>query len=57
MNTLPYIPTEYNANPGIKKLEDEPHFIIDGLYPLYRNEIMDARSEDIDKYYIEKPSI
>ena len=57
MNTLPYIPTEYNTNPGIKKLEDEPHFIIDGLYPLYRNEIMDARSEDIDKYYIEKPSI
>ena len=57
MNTLPYIPTEYNTNPGIKKLEDEPHFIVDSLYPLYRNEIMDARSEDIDKYYIEKPSI
>ena len=57
MNNLPYVPTEYNTNPGIKKLGEEPHFIIDGLYPDYRNEIMDARLEDIDKYYIEQPSI
>ena len=57
MNNLPYVPTEYSTNPGIKKLGDEPYFIIDGLYPDYRNEIMDARSEDINKYYIEKPSI
>ena len=56
MNNLPYVPTEYSTNPGIKKLGDEPYFIIDGLYPDYRNEIMDARSEDINKYYIEKPS-
>ena len=57
MNNLPYVPTEYNTNPGIKKLGDEPHFIIDGLYPTYRNEIMDARTEDLGKYYIEKPSV
>ena len=57
MNNLPYVPTEYNTNPGIKKLGDEPHFIIDGLYPTYRNEIMDARAEDLGKYYIEKPSV
>ena len=57
MNNLPYVPTEYSTNPGIKKLGDEPHFIIDGLYPTYRNEIMDARTEDLGKYYIEKPSV
>ena len=57
MNNLPYVPTEYSTNPGIKKLGDAPYFIIDGLYPDYRNEIMDARFEDINKYYIEKPSI
>ena len=56
MSNLPYFPTEYNTSPGIKKLGDESHFIIDGLYSTYRNEIMDARSEDIGKYYIEKPS-
>ena len=57
MNNLPYVPTDYSTNPGIKKLGDEPHFIIDGLYPTYRNEIMDARLEDLGKYYIEKPSV
>ena len=54
MTSLPYLPTEYSVKPGLKKLEDEPHFIIDEWYPDYRNEKMDARREDIDKYYIEQ---
>ena len=53
-NNLPYLPTEYSVKPGLKKLEDEPHFIIDEWYPDYRNEKMDARRENIDKYYIEQ---
>ena len=53
-NNLPYLPTEYSVKPGLKKLEDEPHFIIDEWYPDYRNEKMDARLEDINKYYIEQ---
>ena len=48
MTSLPYLPTEYSVKPGLKKLEDEPHFIIDEWYPDYRNEKMDARREDID---------
>jgi hypothetical protein len=56
MTNLPYIPTEYSVKPGLKKLEDEPHFIIDEWYPYYRNEKMDARHERLEKYYIEKPS-
>ena len=54
MTSLPYLPTEYSVKPGLKKLEEEPHFIIDEWYPDYRNEKMDARREDIDKYYIEQ---
>ena len=56
MTNLPYIPTEYSVKPGLKKLEDDPHFIIDEWYPDYRNEKMDARHERLEKYYIEKPS-
>ena len=56
VTNLPYVPTEYSVKPGLKKLEDDSHFIIDEWYPDYRNEKMDARHEDIDKYYIEKPS-
>ena len=56
MTSLPYIPTEYSVKPGLKKLEDEPHFIIDEWYPDYRNEKMDARHENLEKYYIEKPA-
>ena len=56
MTNLPYIPTEYSVKPGLKKLEDDPHFIIDEWYPDYRNEKMDARYEDLEKYYIEKPA-
>ena len=56
MTNLPYVPTEYSVKPRLKKLEDDPHFIIDEWYPDYRNEKMDARHEDIDKYYIEKPA-
>ena len=54
MTSLPYLPTEYSVKPGLKKLEDEPHFIIDEWYPDYRNEKMAARRDDIDKYYIEQ---
>ena len=56
MTNLPYVPTEYSIKPGLKKLEDEPHFIIDEWYPDYRNEKMDARHENLEKYYIEKPA-
>ena len=56
MTNLPYIPTEYNVKPGLKKLEEEKHFIIDDLYSVYRNEKMDARHEKLEKYYIEKPT-
>ena len=37
MTNLPYIPTEHSAKPGLRKLEEEPHFIIDEWYPDYRN--------------------
>ena len=43
MTNLPYIPTEYNVRPGLKKLEEEKHFIIDEFYSIYRNEKMNAR--------------
>ena len=56
MTNLPYVPTEYSVKPGLKKLEEEPHFIIDEWYPDYRNEKLDARCEDLEKYYIEKPA-
>ena len=56
MTNLPYVPTEYSVKPGLKKLEDDPHFIIDEWYPDYRNEKMDARHENLEKYYIEKPA-
>ena len=56
MTNLPYIPTEYSVKPGLKKLEDDPHFIIDEWYPDYRNEKMAARHERLEKYYIEKLS-
>ena len=55
MTNLPYIPTEYNVKPGLKKLEEEKHFIIDELYSIYRNEKMNARHEKLEKYYIEEP--
>ena len=55
MTNLPYIPTEYNVRPGLKKLEEEKHFIIDEFYSIYRNEKMDARHEQLEKYYIEEP--
>ena len=55
MTNLPYIPTEYNVKPGLKKLEEEKHFIIDDLYSIYRNEKMNARHEKLEKYYIEDP--
>ena len=55
MTNLPYIPTEYNVKPGLKKLEEEKHFIIDEFYSLYRKEKMDARHEKLEKYYIEEP--
>ena len=55
MTNLPYIPTEYSVKPGLKKLKEEKHFIIDELYSDYRNEKMSARHEKLDKYYIEKP--
>ena len=55
MTNLPYIPTEYNVRPGLKKLEEEKHFIIDEFYSIYRNEKMDARHEQLNKYYIEEP--
>ena len=55
MTNLPYIPTEYNVKPGLKKLEEEKHFIIDDLYSIYRNEKMAARHEKLEKYYIEDP--
>ena len=51
MTNLPYVPTEYSVKPGLKKLEDDPHFIIDEWYPDYRNEKMDARHENLEKYY------
>ena len=56
MTNLPYVPTEYSVKPGLKKLEDDPHFIIDEWYPDYRNDKMDARHESLEKYYIEKPA-
>ena len=55
MTNLPYIPTEYSVGPGLKKLKEEKHFIIDDLYSTYRNEKMDARHEQLEKYYIEEP--
>ena len=55
MTNLPYIPTEYNVKPGLKKLKEEKHFIIDEFYSIYRNEKMDARHEQLNKYYIEEP--
>ena len=55
MTNLPYIPTEYNVGPGLKKLEEEKHFIIDEFYSIYRNEKMNARHEQLNKYYIEEP--
>ena len=56
MTNLPYVPTEYSVKPGLKYLEDDPYFIIDEWYPDYRNEKMDARHENLEKYYIEKPA-
>ena len=55
MTNLTYIPTEYNVKPGLKNKEEEKHFIIDELYSIYRNEKMDARHEQLEKYYIEEP--
>ena len=54
MTQLPYIPTEYSVKPGIKKLGDENHFIIDELLPLYKNEKQDARAENLSEYYLER---
>ena len=54
MTNLPYIPTEYSVKPGIKKLGDENHFIIDDLLPLYKNEKQDARAENLSEYYLER---
>ena len=54
MTNLPYIPTEYSVKPGIKKLGDENHFIIDELLPLYKNEKQDARAENLSEYYLER---
>ena len=54
MTNLPYIPTEYSVKPGIKKLEDENHFIIDEQLPLYKNEKHDARAENLSQYYLER---
>ena len=57
MTQLPYIPTEYSVKPGIKKLGDENHFIIDELLPLYKNEKQDARAENLSEYYLERKEI
>ena len=54
MTKLPYIPTEYSVKPGIKKLGDEKHFIIDELLPVYKNEKQDARAENLSEYYLER---
>ena len=54
MTNLPYVPTEYSVKPGIKKLGDENHFIIDDLLPLYKNEKQDARAENLSEYYLER---
>ena len=54
MTNLPYIPTEYSVKPGIKKLGDENHFIIDELLPLYKSEKHDARAENLSEYYLER---
>ena len=54
MTNLPYIPTEYSVKPGIKKLGDEKHFIIDELLPVYKNEKQDARAENLSEYYLER---
>jgi len=55
MTNLPYIPTEYSTKPGLKKLQDENHFIIDEMLPSYLDEKREARLEGIDKYYLERP--
>ena len=54
MTNFPYVPTEYSTKPGLKKLEDEKHFIIDEMLPLYKNEKEDARLENLGKYYRER---
>lgn len=54
MTNLPYVPTEYSTKPGINKLEDENHFIIDEMLPLYLDEKRASRAEGIDKYYLER---
>ena len=54
MSNLPYIPTEYSTKPGLNKLNDEKHFIIDEMLPLYKNEKEDARLENLGKYYKER---
>ena len=54
MTNVAYIPTEYSTKPGLKKLEDEKHFIIDEMLPLYKNEKEDARLENLGKYYRER---
>ncbi len=56
MSNLPWFPTKYSVNPGIKKLGGEKHFIIDDLLPLYKNEKQDARAENISEYYLEEQS-
>ena len=55
MSNLPWYPTEYSTKPGIKKLNGENHFIVDSLLSSYLDEKRAARSESIEKYYLEKP--
>ena len=54
MTNLPYIPTEYSVKPGLRKLGEENHFIVDELHPLYMDEKHYARKEELGKYYIER---
>ena len=54
MTNLPYIPTEYSVKPGLKKLGNAKHFMVDDLYPFYMDEKHHARRQGLDKYYIER---
>ena len=51
---IDYIPTEYSVKPGLKKLGEDKHFIVDGMYPSYMAEkkIFDST----DQYYINNAS-
>ena len=54
MTKPPYVPTEYSVKPGLKKLGEDKHFIVDGMYPSYMAEkkIFDST----DQYYINNAS-